>query len=115
MLWGCGTWSTCPRPKRKRSRLPRTEIAALINADAKLRSLGPRLGYPHSSAVRGAPGLRELRPRSGRSRWRAFYRQVGDRFIVAAVGAEAQVDQRGFDRSCQAALDRLPAIEDEEG
>jgi hypothetical protein len=103
-----------PEAEAERSRLARTEIAALINADAKLSALGPRLGYPHSSAVRGAPGLRELRPRSGRSRWRAFYRRVGDRFIVAAVGAEAQVDQRGFDRACQAALDRLATIEEGE-
>lgn len=34
----------------------------MINGDAKLRALGPALGYPHSSAVRGTPGLRELRP-----------------------------------------------------
>jgi hypothetical protein len=110
-------WSVVylPEAEEERSRLPRTEIAALINADAKLSALGPGLGYPHSSAVRGAPGLRELRPRTGRSRWRVFYRQVGDRFIVAAVGAEAQVDQRRFDRACQAALDRLAAVEEEEG
>jgi hypothetical protein len=100
-----------PEAERERSALPKAEIAALINADAKLRALGPALGYPHSSAVQGAQGLRELRPRGGRSPWRAFYRQVGDRFVIAAVGAEAQVDQRRFDRACRAALRRLAEIE----
>ncbi len=45
---------------------------------AKLGAYGPLLGYPHTSAVRGAEGLRELRPRAGRSAWRALYRQVGE-------------------------------------
>jgi DNA-binding XRE family transcriptional regulator len=52
--------------------------------------LGPRLPYPHSSAVKGADRLRELRPRGGRSPWRAFYRQIGEEFVVAAIGPEAQ-------------------------
>ncbi|HET7388885.1 MAG TPA: type II toxin-antitoxin system RelE/ParE family toxin [Nocardioidaceae bacterium] len=103
-----------PEAESERSALPKTEIAALINADAKLRALGPALGYPHSSAVRGAPGLRELRPRGGRSPWRALYRQVGDRFVVAAVGAEAQADPRSFNRACRAALRRLADIEGKE-
>ena len=51
--------------------------AALINAEAKLAVLGPSLPFPHSSAVQGADRLRELRPRGGRSPWRALYRQVG--------------------------------------
>jgi hypothetical protein len=50
------------------------EKAALINAEAKLAALGPGLPYPHSSAVQGADRLRELRPRGGRSPWRALYR-----------------------------------------
>jgi len=44
--------------------LPKAERAALINADAKLGAFGPRLGYPHTSAVRDAGKLRELRPRA---------------------------------------------------
>jgi hypothetical protein len=99
--------------ERERSQLAKADIAALINADAKLRALGPRLGYPHTSAVRGHEELRELRPRAGRSRCRAFYRQVGDVFVVAAVGPEAQVDQRGFDRSCRKAQVRLSRLEEE--
>jgi hypothetical protein len=107
-------WSVVylPEAERERSALPPAEIAAMINVDTKLRVLGPALGYPHSSAVRDAPGLRELRPRGGRSPWRALYRQVGDRFVVAAVGPEAQVDLQGFRRSCRTALKRLAAVED---
>lgn len=101
-----------PEAQRERSRLADKEIAAIINADAKLEALGPDLGYPHSSAVRGMPGLRELRPRGGRSRWRAFYRRVGDVFIVAAVGPEARVDNNGFRRACKAATNRIAKIEE---
>jgi len=84
----------------------------MIHADAKMRALGPALGYPHTSAVRGEPGLRELRPRGGRSPWRALYRQVNSRFVVAAVGPEAQVDPHRFRRACQAAVQRLAQIEE---
>ena len=52
--------------ERERAALPKSERAALINADAKLGAYGPRLGYPHTSAVRGAGSLRELRA-SGRA------------------------------------------------
>lgn len=83
----------------------------MINADAKLAAFGPQLGYPHSSAVRGV-GLRELRPRGGRSAWRALYQRVGDVFVVAAVGPEAQVDPRRFQRACERALARLAEVEE---
>ena len=66
--------------------LPLAERAAVLNAAKKLEALGPDLGYPHSSAVRDADRLRELRPRGGRSAWRAFYRRLGDVFVVASVG-----------------------------
>ena len=66
-----------PEAAQERVDLPKAERAALINADAKLSAYGPQLGYPHTSAVRAADGLRELRPRAGRSAWRALYRQVG--------------------------------------
>jgi hypothetical protein len=76
----------------ERNALVSREKAALINAEAKLAVFGPALPYPHSSAVRDADRLRELRPRGGRSPWRALYRQVGDDFVVAAVGPEAEVN-----------------------
>jgi hypothetical protein len=96
----------------ERSELPKAEIAAMIHADAKLRTLGPVLGYPHTSGVRGEPGLRELRPRAGRSPWWAFYRQVGPGFVIAAVGPEAQVDPHGFRRACRAAVQRLTEVQE---
>lgn len=97
----------------ERAALPKAERAALINADAKLGAYGPQLGYPHTSAVRDADRLRELRPRAGRSAWRALYRQVGEVFVVAAVVREAQSDRRGFDRAVRRALQRLMDLEED--
>ncbi len=102
-----------PEARQERAALPKAERAALINADAKLGAFGLLLGYPHTSAVRGAESLRELRPRAGRSAWRALYRQVGEVFVVAAVGPEAQSDPRGFDRAVRRALERLAKVEED--
>jgi hypothetical protein len=101
-----------PEAEQERADLPKPERAALINADAKLGAYGPQLGYPHTSAVRNADRLRELRPRAGRSPYRALYRQVGKVFVVAAVGPEAQSDARGFDRAVRRALQRLAELEE---
>ena len=101
-----------PEAEQERGSLPKAEKAALINADRKLQVLGPQLPYPHSSAVKGADRLRELRPRGGRSPWRALHRQFGDTFVVAAVAPEAQVDGRKFDAACRAAERRLSQIEE---
>ena len=101
-----------PEAAQERATLPKAERAALINADAKLSAYGPLLGYPHTSAVRGADRLRGLRPRAGRSAWRALYRQVGELFVVA-VGPEAQSDPRGFDRAVRRALQRLADLEED--
>jgi hypothetical protein len=64
--------------------------------------------------VRDADRLRELRPRAGRSAWRALYRQVGDMFVVAAVAPEAQSDPRGFGRSVRRAMQRLEKLEEDQ-
>jgi hypothetical protein len=80
--------------------VPASERLAMQAAVKKLEDHGDRLGAPHTSQVKGARSLRELRPRSGRSPWRAFYRRVGDVLVVAAFGPEALVDQQGFDRPC---------------
>jgi hypothetical protein len=101
-----------PEAEQERAVLPNAERAALINADAKLGAFGPHLGYPHTSAVRDADRLRELRPRAGRSGWRALYRQVGEVFVVAAVGPEAQSDRRGFERALRRAVQRLEKLEE---
>ena len=73
------------------------EALAVDSAVEKLKSLGPKLPYPHSSAVQGADRLRELRPRGGRSPTRALYRQVGDEFVIGAIGPEAEHERRGFE------------------
>lgn len=93
------------------ARLSAPERAALQTAFEKLEALGAQLPFPHQSAVRGAPGFRELRPRAGRSRWRALYRQIGKAMVVLAIGPEAQVDRRGFDRAVSQARERFAEIE----
>jgi hypothetical protein len=61
-------------------RLPTAERRAVMNAVAKLEVFGDQLGSPHTSQVKGSrAGIRELRPRSGRSLWRALYRRLGGR------------------------------------
>ncbi len=101
-----------PEAEEELGELPGTERAAVNNAVRKLESLGPALGYPHASAVRSVPNLRELRPRQGRSPWRALYRQVGDVYVVAAVCPEAGSDPRGFTKGYEAAVARLDELEE---
>lgn len=90
------------------------ELGALPSRERlKLEAIGPNLGYPHSSAVKDADRLRELRPRSGNCPWRAFYRQVGDViFVVAAVGPEASVGPRDFVKAVRLAEERLEGLEE---
>jgi hypothetical protein len=90
------------------------ERAAIQHAREKLEAVGPRLGAPHSSAVKGedGSGLRELRPRAGRSRWRPIYRQVGPRvFVILTVAPEAEIDKRGFDAKVRDARRRFDELE----
>jgi hypothetical protein len=96
-----------PEAEEELMQLPRDEQLALDHAVGKLAAIGPALPYPHQSAVKAGQGLRELRPRGGRSRWRALYDRRGDTFVVAAVAPEAQVDRRGFDRAVRMAVRRL--------
>lgn len=100
-----------PQAEEEWRRLPTAEYRAMANALAKLRELGDQLGFPHTSNVQGAGHIRELRPRGGRSRWRAFFRRIGDRIAVGAIGPEASVDPQGFTRSVDRAEARLAALE----
>jgi hypothetical protein len=70
------------------------ELKALHNAVDKLRRLGPQLAPPHVKKLKGddAAGLCELRPRHGRSDWRALYRRVGDVYVILAVCRHAEMD-----------------------
>lgn len=86
--------------------LPIREKRAMSNALDKLTELGLELSYPHSSQVKGST-FRELRPRQGRSPWRALYQRVGSRMVVAAIAPEAQSDERGFERAIVTATQRL--------
>jgi hypothetical protein len=100
-----------PEAREELAKPPRNEKTALDNVMTKLQALGPALGYPHCSNVQGAEDLRELRPRAGRSRWRAFYRRVAEAYVVAAIGPETDVDRRGFRRAITAAEDRAGEVD----
>lgn len=91
--------------------LPAGERKAMAKSIEYLSIFGEALGYPHSSHVRGT-GLRELRPRSGRSPWRAFYARFNDELVILAIGPEALHNPRGFERSIRIAVDRLGSLEE---
>lgn len=101
-----------PEARVELKALPPDELKAMFNALEKLQALGARLPYPHSSQVQGTP-LRELRPRAGRSPWRALYQRLGDRLVVVAIAPEAQHDPRGFKRAVTQAKRRLQNIPDQ--
>jgi hypothetical protein len=90
------------------------EKVAIDHVIEKLQIDGVALKSPHQSAVMGeeGSGLRELRPRRGRSRWRPLYRQFGERlFAILAVAPESEIDKRGYDGGVRAAKRRLSALE----
>jgi hypothetical protein len=105
-----------PEAEDKRDKLPPQERMAISNVVDKLKTFGPSLPHPHQSAVRGsgAEGIRELRPRSGRSPWRLLYGRMGDVFVVLAIAPEAKKDRRRFNGAVRAAKERLVDIETEE-
>lgn len=80
-------------------RSDRREATAVEQALEVLASQGPSLGYPWTTAVRASAGLRELRPRSGRSRCRVLYSRRASRLIALAIAPEANSDPRGFTRA----------------
>lgn len=61
------------------------ERKAIFNAVDKLREVGEQLAPPHMKPLQGAGALRELRPRQGRSDWRALYRRFGSVYVVLAL------------------------------
>jgi hypothetical protein len=99
-----------PEARRELAEIPAPgERTALAHAVEKLNALGPELPFPHQSHIEGP--IRELRPRGGRSPWRAFYGRIGDAFVIASIGPEAQVNPRGFTRAVKAATTRLDNVE----
>jgi len=104
-----------PAADTERAAIPdAAERIAIQHAREKLEALGPRLAAPHTSAIRGedGSGLRELRPRAGRSRWRPIYRRIQPRtFVILAIAPEAQIDNRGFDQKVRNARRRFEKLE----
>lgn len=100
-----------PAAERELARLPAIERAAILHAVEKLQASGPALPFPHQSSLKGTEGLRELRPRGGRSAWRVFYRRVGDVLVIVGVGPEAKVDPQGFATALRRATTRLKETE----
>lgn len=89
--------------------LPLAERQAMMNAIEKLEVVGIGLGAPHSSQVKGF-SIRELRPRQGRSPWRAFYRRTGNVIVVGAIGPEASKDPKKFERAARLAEKRIASF-----
>lgn len=81
------------------------EAQAVARAIALLAAGGRTVGYPHSSAVRGGrlPGLRELRPRRGHSRYRVLYVLTDDEPVLLAIAHEAASDPRRFAQAVERA------------
>jgi hypothetical protein len=100
-----------PEAEHELTTLDTAARAAVMHSVDKLAALGPALPFPHQSNVQRAEGLRELRPRAGRSRWRALYGRVADVFVIAAIGPEASVDPRRFRRAVAVATRRLTEVE----
>lgn len=87
---------------------------AIQHVIEKLEVDGIALRKEHQRAVMQSEGegLRELRPRAGRSRWRPLYRQVGERlFAILAVAPESEIDEQGYDRAVKVAQERRKAVE----
>lgn len=99
--------------EQERLALPARELLAVQHAIQKLEAEGDQLRFPHTSRVQGSHAVRELRPRAGRSRWRVFYRRIGDALVIGAIGPEAKVDRAGFEAAITAAEERLAALERE--
>lgn len=86
------------------------ERVAIAHVIEKLLVDGPALRSPHQSAVMGeeGSGLRELRPRRGRSRRRPIYRRIDESmFAILSIAPEAEIDKAGYDRAVRIAKQRL--------
>lgn len=93
--------------------MPVGELAAVQHAIQKLEAEGDHLRFPHSSQVQGAARIRELRPRAGRSRWRAFYRRIANIMVIGSIGPDAKVDKAAFEAAVVSAEERLDQIAQE--
>ena len=72
------------------------EKKAIFNAVDKLEARGEQLVPPHMKPLGGeeAAGLRELRPRQGRSDWRAIYARIGEKaYVILALGRHDEFEK----------------------
>ncbi len=92
------------------------EYRAAERAISRLLRFDDALGFPHSSGVRSSAvrGLRELRPRQGRSRWRPLYVITAGGIQLAALAPEATRDPVGYRRAVDRAAQRLSEMTAEE-
>src|SRR5690554_1505507 len=73
------------------------ESDAVFRVIDLLEVSGVKLGYPHSSAIKGADWpLRELRPKAGRSPIRIFYAFDPRRAAVLLIGGDKSGDNRFY-------------------
>lgn len=64
-----------------------------------LEEAGVRLGFPHSSAIKGSRyALRELRPQSGKSPLRPFYAFDPRRQAVLLIAGDKSGDKTFYDQ-----------------
>lgn len=110
-------WAVAWHPKaldEKTAIADAAERVAIAHVIEKLEVDGPVLRSPHQSGVKGeeGSGLRELRPRRGRSRWRPLYRRIDETlFAVLAIGPEAEIDGAGYAKAVRLAKRRLKQLE----
>jgi len=114
-------WDVRWHPKaleEKRAIKEVNDRVAIDHLIEKLKVDGVALRSPHQSAVMGeeGSGLRELRPRRGRSRWRPLYRQVGEElFAILAVAPEVEVDSAGYASGVRSGKRRLAQLQKGKG
>lgn len=79
--------------------LTEEEQEAVFSVVQKLETAGVALGFPHSSALRGAAdALRELRPKQGRSPLRIVYAFDPKRDAVLIIGGDKSGDTKFYER-----------------
>lgn len=85
------------------------ETKAIEHAIVVLQTMGPRVGFPHTSAVRTSNQvtLRELRPRRGRSRHRVLFATRRGQCILLALAPEANHRPRAFRQAVLDAYQRI--------
>lgn len=92
--------------------LPARHRAKVRQAIGRLEVFGPRLGFPDTSAVKGAP-FRELRTRFAGQQYRILYVQDSDTFVLFT--GFHKTDTRDLDRAVREAERYLSDYEGRQG